>query len=109
MAVYRVEALPGDPLDAAAAFHARDLPEIRRLAGDAGESLVLVFAPADHTHRGWRLAAVQSLARELAPQRVNGVAGYDAPAIDAAMDWIGAAPGVTGQYWPLDATGATCA
>ena len=58
---------------------------------------MLVFAPADHTHRGWRLAAVQELARAAAPLRVNGVAGDDDAAIAAADRLPRRAPGVTGQ------------
>jgi len=62
-----------------------------------GEDLVLVFPPAPYDHRGWRLAAVQDLARALAPRRVNGVAGDDERAIEQAVAWLAEAPGVTGQ------------
>jgi len=113
MAVYRVEGLPDSALAAAARFHAHYLPQIERLAADQAAggqmALTIVFGPADHTHGAWRLAAVQALARTLAPIRVNAVAGDDADAIGAAHAWLETAPGVTGQYWPLDAAGATCA
>jgi len=66
----------------------------------------LIFPPADHTHRAWRLAAVQELAREAAPLRVNAVASDDPAAIESALAYIENAPGLTGQYLALDDTGA---
>lgn len=97
-----VEGLPADPLDAAARFHAEVAPV---LAG-AADDLLVVFSPADYTHRGWRLAAVQMLARAAAPRRVNAVASGSERAILAAERYLGAAPGLTGQYLPLDDEGA---
>jgi hypothetical protein len=94
-AVLVVEGLAGSPLDAAADFHRVWLP-LAREASQSGD-LVLVFPSADHEHRGWRLAAVQELAREASPRRVNGLAGSDANAIDQATAWLASAPGVTGQ------------
>ena len=67
---------------------------------------VLVFTPADHTHRAWRLAVVQGLARQYAPVRVNAVAADDEKAITAATDYLAGAGGITGQYLPLDGNGA---
>lgn len=98
MALVRVGVLPDEPLCAAARFHADFLPQIAP-AGDA--ALTLVFDPADHTHREWRLAVVQGLARRLAPMRVNAVASADEVAIAAADTYLDNAPGVTGQYLPL--------
>ena len=49
---------------------------------------------------------MQGLAREHAPRRVNGVASDGEPAIAAALTWLEAAEGVTGQYLPLDDEGA---
>lgn len=103
--ILRVGPLADNPLDAAAQFHAEVLPAARAaLQGEEG--LTLVFAPADHTHRGWRLAAVQGLARDHAPVRVNGLAGDDERAIAATADWLVQAPGVTGLYLGLDGQGA---
>jgi short chain dehydrogenase-like protein len=95
-AVLRVAGLPDAPLDAAAAFHAEHLPQARALLADA-DTLVLVFQPAGHAHRAWRLAAVQELAREAAPKRVNGIAGADEAAVGETLAFLEAAPGVTGQ------------
>jgi hypothetical protein len=103
MTLLRVGTLPEAPLDAAARFHADILPQIAPT--DAG--LTLVFAPADHTHRAWRLAAVQGLARRWAPFRVNAVASADEGAILAANSYLDQAPGVTGQYLPLVDMGPT--
>ena len=63
----------------------------------AGEDLVLIFPPAPYDHRGWRLAAVQDLARAAAPGRVNAIAGDDEAAIAQALAYLEGAPGVTGQ------------
>ena len=71
-----------------------------------GEDLLVVFAPADHTHRAWRLAVVQGLARELAPRRVNALASRDEAAIAASLAYLESAEGLTGQYLPLDDAGA---
>jgi len=98
MAQYRVEDLPDDALAAAALFHARDLPRIAQLASAPAGQLLIVFAPAGHDHRGWRLAAVQGVARKFAPLRVNAVAASDAEAIAAAAGYLARAPGVTDQY-----------
>lgn len=105
MALLRVGALPDAALAAAGRFHADVLPRALK-ALDGGEDLVLVFGPADHTHRDWRLGAVRGLAREHAPLRVNAVAGDDEAAIAAAVAYLDHAPGVTGQLLPVDGTGA---
>ena len=103
MTLYRVAPLPGDAIAASAMFHARDIPAI---VAAPGAVLTIVFPPADHTHRGWRLAAVQSLARDRVPARVNAVAGDEETAIAAAERYLAGAPGVTGQLLPLDSHGA---
>ena len=91
--------LPNNPLNAAAAFHARIVPEARRAAGS---DVVLLFDPADHTHEHWRTAAVEELAREAAPCRVNGAVGGSSASIKAVCDYLEGAPGVTGQLFAVD-------
>ena len=98
----RIEGLPEDPLAAAAQFHAAILPTLNEMAGD----LLLVFPPADHVHRAWRLAAVQGLARAAVPRRINAVAASSTPGIDSALAFLAGAQGVTGQYLTLDDAGA---
>ena len=98
MVLVRVGPLPDDALSAAAQFYAEVLPQIA--PGDE-TTLTLIFRPADHSHRAWRLAAVQNLARRLAPIRVNALASADEAAIAAAHTYLANAPGVTGQYLPL--------
>ena len=100
-AVLRVAGLPEAPLDAAAAFHAGQLSGARALLAEV-DGLVLVFPPATHEHRGWRLAVVQDLAREAAPKRVNGVVGDDEAAIGETCAFLDRAPGVTGQLLAVD-------
>ncbi|GGB92294.1 hypothetical protein GCM10011494_08330 [Novosphingobium endophyticum] len=106
MELLRVGPLPEEPLAAAADFHSRILPGVEATLGGGADPLTLVFLPGDHEHRGWRLAAVQSLARAYAPSRVNAVESDDEAAIAAAGRWLAAAEGVTGQFLPLDGTGA---
>ncbi|MGZ3173573.1 MAG: Rossmann fold domain-containing protein [Croceibacterium sp.] len=97
-AVLQVAGLPENALDAAAVFHAEWLPRAR--AGK--EDLVLVFPSATYNHRGWRLAAIQDLAREASPRRINAVAGDDAGAIAKTVAWLAQAPGITGQLLAVD-------
>lgn len=107
MTLFSVGALPDGALAAAAHFHAKVLPGvIDALRTTSAAQFILVFAPTDHTHRGWRLAAVQGLAREHAPLRINGIEGDDDVAIAAAAAYLGSADGVTGQFLPLDVMGA---
>lgn len=93
--------LPAGALAAAAEFHARVLPKL-----PAQGDLLIRFDAADHTHRGWRLAVVQQLARERAPDRVNAVAGGSAAAVASAQAYLAAAAGLTGQLLDLDDLGA---
>ena len=103
MRVVRVGALPEGALEAAAEFHSKVLPLIPPQNGE-GEDLVLIFPPAPYDHRGWRLAAVQDLARAAAPKRVNGVVGDDETAIAEALAYLASAPGITGQLLAVEAT-----
>ena len=98
--------LADDPLDAAADFHARLLPGVEATLGGGADPLTLVFLPAAHEHRAWRLAVVQGLARRFAPSRVNAVECDDDAALQAAGRWLDGAGGVTGQLLPLDGNGA---
>lgn len=98
--------LSDDALEAAADFHARLLPAIEATLCGGADPLTLVFGPAGPAQRGWRLAAVQGLARRFAPSRVNAVESDDPRAIAAAQHWLDGAEGITGQLLPLDGTGA---
>jgi len=106
MATLDVQPLPDLPSDAAALFHREFLPQARTRLAHGEAVLTLLFAAADHTHRAWRVAAVQGLAREHTPARVNALAGGNAAAIAAGLAYLEAAEGVTGQYLPLDDAGA---
>ncbi len=106
MVLFRVGVLPADPMAAAAAFHADVQPRLMAALEQGAGPLTLVFAPADHTHREWRVAAVAMLARAHAPQRINAIESGDEPAIAAAAAYLAAAQGVTGQVLPLDSLGA---
>lgn len=106
MELLRIEGLPTDPLAAAAEFHTTWLPKVRQALAQTSELLVLQFPVADHTHRTWRLATVQGMAREYAPLRVNGVESESAAAIASASAYLAAAPGLTGQLLSLADAGA---
>lgn len=106
MQVWRVDGMSESPLADAARFHAHDLPEIAALLERGEGDLAIVFPPGDYTHRGWRLAVVRELARRYAPLRINAVASDDEAAIAAMLAYLTSAPGVTGQYLPLDGHGA---
>ena len=99
--LYTVRDLPSVPLDAAAHFHSNVLPIVRAELPKVS-AVVIVFETADHSHRAWRLAAVQALAREAAPTRVNAIVGTDDGAISEAKDFLAMAPGVTGQLLAVD-------
>lgn len=90
---------------AAAQFHVQILPQALEVLLE-GEDVILAFTAADHTHKAWRLAVVQQLARDAAPLRVNALAGGDEAAITAAVAYLAEAPGVTGQLLALDGNGA---
>jgi hypothetical protein len=99
--------LPTTPLDAARVFHEQQLPTVRSAIAAAKDraptkpesllAVTILFESGDRTHDAWRLAAVQGLAREAAPVRVNGVVGDDERAIKEMLEYLADAPGVTGQ------------
>lgn len=99
-----VDDLPDPPLAAAGVFYQHWLPHAEALLAE-GEDVLVVLAPADHTHREWRRAIVAGLARQHAPQRVNLVAG-EGEVIDAFERYLREAPGITGQYFEGDGLGA---
>ena len=101
MKLVRIAPLPDDAIATAAAFYAE---WVERLP--ASKDLLLIFPPADHTHRAWRLAVVQGLAREHAPARVNALAGGNTATVAAALAYLASADGVTGQCIPLADLGA---
>jgi hypothetical protein len=69
-------------------------------------ALALIFPPAGHEHKAWRLAAIQGLARELAPGRVNGIVGADQAAVAETVAFLAHAPGITGQVLEVDGNSA---
>lgn len=111
---YRFVLWPEAPVDAASHFYREIAPEVRDVfhqsgiwrdlpdASDKMDAVAIVFPAADHTHRAWRLAAVQDLACEGAPVRVNGVVGDRDDAISEVVRWLTEAPGVTGQLLAVD-------
>jgi hypothetical protein len=96
--VFLAGPLPEAPLDAAARFYRELVPAIRHRLR-AAHDVVILFAPADHAHQKWRLAAIQELAREAAPVRVNAVVAAEGVQEDctATMQFLHEAPGITGQ------------
>ncbi len=99
-----VDDLPIAPLAAAGVFHQHWLPHVEALL-ESDEDVMIALSLADHTHREWRRAVVAGLARAHTPQRVNLIAGEGA-VLDAFAGYLAAAPGITGQYFESDSTGA---
>lgn len=99
------DSLPADPLTAAQAFHADVLPRLMARPGGAG-ALTLLLPPLPHDQTGWLLAALQSLARARAPQRINAVAGAE-PARGSIAQWLEGAEAITGQLIHADGSTAT--
>lgn len=106
MAVFEVQLLAPEPSAAAAQFYSQYLPLIRVQLDAVREPLTILFPQADYAHAAWRLAAVQSLAGEAAPQRVNAASGGHDAARLAAVHYLDNADGVTGQLLQLDDAGA---
>lgn len=91
--------LPDDPGAATFEFESSIAPQVRAAAGRE-PALAVLFAPADHAHEGWRLAAIQQLARALAPAtRVNAVVvnAGDEEGTAEVIRFALTAPGITGQ------------
>jgi hypothetical protein len=100
MRVVRIGPLPDTAVAAAAEFYAT-------VAGEAAPSsgrdhVTIVFPSAAYDHRGWRLAAVQDLARSAAPARVNGVVGENEVEVGEIVAYLDQAPGITGQLLAVD-------
>lgn len=104
MHLLEISGLPDQPSAAAAEFYAVWLPKAKERLSPP--HLVLAFDAADHTHNGWRLAAVQNLAREFAPVRVNAISGGSTAARKAGYAYLQAGGGITGQLLALDDAGA---
>jgi hypothetical protein len=95
--------LPDSALDAAGAFMAFHLAAARAILAEPGTTaLAILLPPAARDHRDWRLALARDLAREVAPARVNVVAGAPGAAREATLCFLADAPGVTGQYLVCD-------
>ena len=100
-----VSDLADAPLDAAAEFHRDWLAKVRAASQAGEDALTVILPPCDYTHKAWRRAAAQALAREAAPAgRVNVIAAADEGEAAALCDYLERAPGVTGQY--LEGAGA---
>ena len=100
--VIRIDRLPASALDAAAVFHRIWLAKARDALRGEADALVLVMSASPPDHRDWRRSVARDLARELAPKRVNMVAGDDPDAIAATIEYLEQAPGVTGQMLLVD-------
>lgn len=97
----RIDSLPESPLDAGAAFHRECVEKAHRVLGGDADSLVIVLPAAPSDHDDWRRAMARDLGRKYAPKRVNLLGGGEAGAVDAMLAYLGAAPGITGQYLAL--------
>lgn len=92
-----ITSLPAAALDAAAEFSSVYLPTIKAQLDD-GQNLTVLLPPAPYDHADWRRAMVHDLARAYAPARVNFISGIAGESVDATIDYLDSADGVTGQY-----------
>jgi hypothetical protein len=98
-----VAELPAEPLDAASAFAARHLAAARALiAGEGTSALAIILPPAPPAHRDWRRALARDLARAHAPARANVIAARPGAGLEAMLQFLSDAPGVTGHYCEVD-------
>jgi len=99
-AVLAIKSLPANAVEAAAQFHAEDLPKVQALlqGGLGAVAIVMPSAPSDHDD--WRRAITRDLARAHAPQRVNVTCGSCPEAVEDMLKYLRDAPGITGQYLP---------
>lgn len=94
--------MPPGALEAAAAFHAEYMAQVKQAVAGECQALVIVLPAAPYDHDDWRRAAARDLARSLAPIRVNIVAGDGEEAVAATLSYLAGASGVTGQYLKTD-------
>lgn len=99
-AVLAIKSLPANAVEAAAQFHAEDLPKVQALLQGGMGAVVIVMPSAPSDHDDWRRAITRDLARAHAPQRVNATCGSCPDAVEAMLKYLRDAPGVTGQYLP---------
>ena len=98
-----VGALPDRPLDAATDFMALYLPAARALIeADEVSALAIILPSAGPDHRDWRRAIARDLARDYAPRRANLVAARPGAGLEALLQFLSDAPGVTGHYCETD-------
>ena len=107
------DAWSDNPADDAKHFYTTMMPMARGLLNgdvppsavnleDPVDSIVVLFGYGGHEHKDWQLAAMHTLAREVAPKRINGIVASDSEletlnAIDEVVAWLATAPGITGQ------------
>jgi hypothetical protein len=120
---YRGWGWPDNPLDAAAEFLRKCVPEVREYADMSGlaadiaahhptpsdryDGVIIALPHADYTHEEWRQSAIRQLARECAPMLVNGIAAAAGENIRPVLDYLKSAPGVTGQMLRTDGNSCT--
>lgn len=97
--VHAVDGLPEGSLEACAQFMADHLPAVRaEFDRSRADALVIVLPPAGRAHDDWRRSLARDLARDTTPRRANVVAGEAGDRLEAVLDYLGGAPGVTGHY-----------
>lgn len=91
--------LPPEPLAAASVFAALHLPAARALIEeDETSALAIILPPAPHDHTDWRRTLARDLARAYAPKRANVIAARPGAGLEAMLQFLSDAGGVTGHY-----------
>lgn len=99
---YQIDGLADRPSEAARQFYQHHWLGLREAIEQSAEALAILLPAAAVAHDDWRRAMVRDLARAYAPKRINAIGGGSPEARAAALDFVDKAPGVTGQYFPLE-------
>ena len=98
----RIGNLPENPLEASLLFYNQYVPKAANTLTGGVDHLVFILPPADATHDDWRRAVARDLGRTYAPKQVSIIGGGDRASVDEVLAYLRAAPGITGQYLPLN-------
>lgn len=96
MADYIVPSETCEPVAEAAEFYRSHIAPIQQLA-EEHDCVTVIFGGSDKARTVWRRAAIESLAREQAPKRINGISGGQQDRIMATSRYLASAHGITGQ------------
>ena len=92
--------LPSGAIDAATTFHRDHIGRVQMALSSEIDALAILLPSAPRDHDEWRRALARDLARSHAPKRVNVIGASDEKVRQTLLEYLGGAPGITGQYLP---------